>query len=147
MATRPFTRAPRRRAKHLHNPQYRRDRRARPSMASLEAALALIPNLPRPLLCRLTDRMIERLDEMDGDVDLEPEEDVDGSHDDGCGMIIIHGRECWGSEHEQPFTTLPRYGADQTKGPINEVAAYAQHRAEALGLERSPTGGWRKKPT
>jgi hypothetical protein len=43
-------------------------------MASLEAALATIPNLPRPLLCRLTDRMIERLDELDGDVDLESDE-------------------------------------------------------------------------
>jgi hypothetical protein len=49
-------------------------------MASLEAALAVIPNLPRPLLCRLTQRMIDRLDTIDGDPDREPDEQ-DEEHD------------------------------------------------------------------
>lgn len=64
-----------RRPRHKRNPQWRRDRRPRPSMASLTAALAVIPNLPRPLLARLTARMIDRLDALDGDADAEPSGD------------------------------------------------------------------------
>jgi len=40
-------------------------------MASLQAALAIIPSLPRPVLGRLTQRCIDRLDQMDGDADSE----------------------------------------------------------------------------
>ena len=39
----------------------------------LNVALAVVPNLPRPLLARLVARAIDRLDEIDGDHDLEPE--------------------------------------------------------------------------
>ena len=80
MASRPITPWPRLPCRHRRNPQWRRDRRARPSMASLEAALAVIPNLPRPLLDRLTQRMIDRLDTIDGDPDREPD-DQDEEHD------------------------------------------------------------------
>ena len=65
MATRLFTPQPRRSRRHKRNTQWRRDRRPRPSMASLQAALAIIPSLPRPVLCRLTQRMIDRLHELD----------------------------------------------------------------------------------
>lgn len=37
----------------------------------LDLLLASLPSLPRPVLSRLTARMIERLDEMDGDPDTE----------------------------------------------------------------------------
>jgi hypothetical protein len=37
----------------------------------LEAPLGVIPSLPRPLLSRLTERVIERMDELEGDADLE----------------------------------------------------------------------------
>lgn len=37
----------------------------------LDALLGAIPSLPRPLLSRLTERLIERLDEMDPNPDLE----------------------------------------------------------------------------
>jgi hypothetical protein len=41
----------------------------------LDVLLASLPSLPRPLLSRLTSRMIERMDEMDGDPDLGPTEE------------------------------------------------------------------------
>lgn len=37
----------------------------------LDALLGTIPSLPRPLLSRLITGLIERLDEIDGDADLE----------------------------------------------------------------------------
>jgi hypothetical protein len=56
--------------------------RLRPRADPLSAVLATIPSLPRPVLARLTARMIERLDEMDGDADEEPEEDCCEAGDD-----------------------------------------------------------------
>lgn len=41
----------------------------------IEALLSAIPGLPRPVLARLTARMIDRLDEIDGDPDSEPNGD------------------------------------------------------------------------
>lgn len=38
---------------------------------SPEQMLAAIPSLPRPMLTRLVDHMIDYLDELDGDSDLE----------------------------------------------------------------------------
>ena len=87
MASRPFTPAPQRPRRHKRNPQWRRDRRSRPSMASLQAALAIIPSLPRPLLDRLTQRMIDRLDQIDEADGHEPngdELDGTGGEDDFC---------------------------------------------------------------
>lgn len=55
--------------------------------ASLDQMLAAIPSLPRPVLSRLVSRMIDHLDEMDGDIDLEPEVDCCTAGDDGCGVI------------------------------------------------------------
>lgn len=39
-----------------------------------DIALALIPSLPRPHLERLVQTLIDRMDDADGDTDLEPEE-------------------------------------------------------------------------
>lgn len=52
------------------------------SALPLATALAIIPSLPRPLLSRLVARAIERLDEIDGDPDME-EDTEDCGHDEG----------------------------------------------------------------
>ena len=39
--------------------------------ASIDVALAILPSLPRPILTRLVARMIERIDEIDGDPALQ----------------------------------------------------------------------------
>ena len=53
-----------------------------PQPASLDAALAMLPSMPRPVLSRLVTRMIERLDQIDGDPEVE-EDNEDCGHDDG----------------------------------------------------------------
>ena len=40
-------------------------------MATVTMMFAVIPSLPRPELARLTERMIDRMDELDGDADSE----------------------------------------------------------------------------
>lgn len=44
----------------------------------LATLLEAIPRLPRPTLARLIDRMVDRLDELDGDCDLEDGGDTEG---------------------------------------------------------------------
>lgn len=44
---------------------------------STEQMLAAIPSLPRPMLARLVDHLIDRLDELDGDPDLEDNGDTE----------------------------------------------------------------------
>jgi hypothetical protein len=44
---------------------------------SAEQMLAAIPSLPRPMLARLVDQMIDRLDELDGDPDDEDSGDAE----------------------------------------------------------------------
>lgn len=74
----PATLLPRRRSR------WRRLRRrawARPNdLAGMTAMFAAIPSLPRCELARLTERMIDRMDEIVGDPDLEDtrEDDEDG---------------------------------------------------------------------
>lgn len=60
-----------------------------------------IRKLTRHELEAVTERLIERLDEIDGDVDLEPEEDCCSAGDDGCGPIIRHGVVHWGSDRDE----------------------------------------------
>lgn len=58
------------------------------SALPLSTALSVIPSLPRPLLARLVERAIERLDEEDGDPDLEDAtglEDAFEDHEDRFG--------------------------------------------------------------
>lgn len=69
-----------------------------------DVALSMIPSLPRPVLERLAQSIIDRLDDMDGDPDLEPngdEQDHGAAEDDwrqippaaydgeDCGVIIL----------------------------------------------------------
>ena len=44
---------------------------------ALDAALAMLPSLPRPVLSRLVTRMIQRLDEIDGDADCDEDDAED----------------------------------------------------------------------
>ncbi len=53
----------------------------RAAVLPIEAILSAIPQLPRPALNRLVARMIDRLDDMDGDPDLEPDADDEDTHD------------------------------------------------------------------
>lgn len=50
-------------------------------LASVTRLFAVIPSLPRAELSRLTTRMIDRIDEIDGDPDLEDlrDDDEDGA--------------------------------------------------------------------
>jgi hypothetical protein len=71
----------------------------------LDALLATIPSLPRPVLARLTARLIDHMDTLDPDPDLEPETDYGAEElgeDDGIGPDMR---------------------------PIADVAAYREHRA------------------
>ncbi|GFZ89619.1 MULTISPECIES: hypothetical protein [Sphingobium] len=83
----------------------RRDRRAVQPVPTLAALLTVIPSLSRPELGRLVQRMIDRMDEMDGDPDLEQE----GMEDDwvrhkangpGCPISDPGGCEHDGRELE-----------------------------------------------
>ena len=120
MASRPFNPMPggssQRHRRHRRNAQWRRDRRPRLSMASLTAALEIIPTLPRPLLVRLTARMIDRLDQLDGDCDLEDDDPAGGNPDD------TGEEEEWCPDGVK--LALPIFGIDQTTGPINERETY-----------------------
>lgn len=96
------------------------------ALPDLPAILAALPSLPRPVLARITARLIDRLDELDGDTDLEPEEDCDEKSEDEF-------RPEWLAKRDDPdplfgiYETLPIYGADQTHGPLNEQEAHRQH--------------------
>jgi hypothetical protein len=80
----------------------------------LDLLLASVPSLPRAILARLTARMIERLDELDGDPDLE--DDDPAGADDDLGEADL-------CRPEPGFTALrPRYALDQRQGPTNNSA-------------------------
>ena len=67
----------------------------------LDVLLSMIPSLPRAALSRLTERAIDRLDEIDGDPDLEPDDDDEcPARDDGCAPIPFRGAVVWGYEGE-----------------------------------------------
>ncbi len=56
----------------------------------LDMLLASVPSLPRALLSRLTARMINRMDELDGDPNLEPDEDCCAAGDDDLAGVSVH---------------------------------------------------------
>lgn len=68
----------------------------------LETLLTVIPSLHRPALARLVQKAIDRMDDIDGDLERE---DDDADHclagDDGCGAVILGGRTYWGSDTEE----------------------------------------------
>jgi len=77
------------------------------------------------------------------DDDLEAEHDRCLAGDDGCGQFVANSRVYWGSEDEAGGHLMPKYGEDQSLGPINEREAAMNAQAAELGLVRTPTG-WRR---
>lgn len=67
----------------------------------LAPMLRVIPSLPRPVLARLTERLLERLDDLDGDPDLEDD-------DPGGGNVTDepHDQEA-DDEREQMLNDVP----------------------------------------
>lgn len=59
-----------------------------------DIALALIPSLPRQHLERLVQQLIDRMDEADGDTDLEPEETDHSGGEDDCSQTFHDGPGC-----------------------------------------------------
>ena len=57
-------------------------------------ALSLIPSLPRPHLERLVQQLIDRMDDTDGDADLEPEETDHSGGEDDFSQIFHDGPGC-----------------------------------------------------
>lgn len=72
----------------------------RASALPLSAVLASIPSYPRPVIERLVARLIDHLDEEDGDADLEPNGDeLDGTDAEdevlhNFGLTGLHGPGC-----------------------------------------------------
>lgn len=67
---------------------------AAPAAVPFDVLLATIPSLPRPFLAKLTQRLIDRLDDLDGDTDIEPngdELDGTGGEDDFADRTRMHG--------------------------------------------------------
>ncbi len=99
----------------------RREWARRDDAVTLGQLLAAIPSLPRAELARLTERLIDRMDEIDGDPDLEPEVDIDITGDDGCGPIMRSGQVLWGAADDDPGRGyIPIYGDDQSAGPLKD---------------------------
>ncbi|WP_411341381.1 hypothetical protein V6U71_05945 [Sphingopyxis sp. J-6] len=94
-----------------------------------DIALALIPSLPRQHLERLVQQLIDRMDEADGDPDLEEaDEDESGSEDD-CSRTVHDGPGCPIADCDMGIDDGPHdgeadlapafdYGEDQTVIPL-----------------------------
>lgn len=80
-----------------------------------DVALSLIPSLPRPVLERLAQQIIDHLDDMDPDSDREPngdELDGDGAEDD----FMDHG-ENWKQEPGCPVSDPGGYSIGEGGDP------------------------------
>lgn len=99
--------------------------------APLDVLLASVPSLPRAILARLTARMIERLDELDGDTDLEPETDCCSAGDDRIYGGLSPGRlvECG----------APHPGSDDDAEPIH-ASAFDWDQTRDIGRWRHGSG-------
>jgi len=85
-----------------------------------ELPAVLGPYRAKAEIGELIEALIMQLDEMDGDVDMEPDFDIDSAHDDGCGEIWVQGCRLWGSAEEEGHMQMkPIYGPDQTQPPTN----------------------------
>lgn len=88
----------------------------------LNVALAIVPTLPRPNLSRLVARAIERLNELDGDADLEPvviEQDHEPEIDDEPEEDDHSGGNPDDQGEPIDGIILPAYGIDQSTGPLS----------------------------
>ena len=79
----------------------------------LHLLLSAIPSLPRPLLSRLTERLIDHLDSLDSWSD-------DLEDDDPAGDALDEKGEDEPHRPEGFALPKPLYAIDQSTGPINE---------------------------
>lgn len=121
----------------------------------LDVLLSAIPSLPRPLLSRLTARLIEHLDQVDGDPDLEDgDEDRCAARDDDLTdfSFVPAGSLNWpivgvceddedddpaggnvlDEPHDHHENLRPLYGVDQSAGPINGAQAVREYQRAQL---------------
>lgn len=130
---------------------------------SIDAALAVIPSLPRPLLNRLVERAIERLDELDGDADFEDATDAEDegfSHlavrcalraGPGCPIADPGGGNVEDAPHddageaEPEHCLFPAYGDDQSKGPSGFGYEPKRRRSPVTVGKIAARGGVHKK--
>ena len=103
----------------------------RPSGPPLSMLSQAIPMLSRCDLEALTERLIDRLDEIDGDIDLE-EDDPAGQMDEdgintGFGSIKqMIGPGCVLSDEDcSDAGKRPHYGEDQEQPPLNYLGHFA----------------------
>ena len=143
-------------------PWRRTRRRPWAQPGDLDAAsflFAAIPSLPRAELERLAERVIETMDDLDGDPDVEANGDeLDGSmgeddfHQHGADTLGLPGNpdeaedddpaggaaddQGEPEEWRQDGVTLDRpiYGPDQSLGPINEADANRTFTRKRLSL-------------
>ncbi|WP_043146437.1 hypothetical protein, partial [Sphingobium xenophagum] len=90
-----------------------------PSTAFRPRTIALgLTSTDRKAVERQIEELIELLDTLDGDPDLEEDE----LHEDPCDL----------GEPTGYAEILPRYGADQSKGPVNGYELYLAQRDGVL---------------
>ncbi|WIA56562.1 hypothetical protein N6H05_01670 [Sphingobium sp. WTD-1] len=90
-----------------------------PSTAFLPRTIHLgLSSIDRKAIEQQIEALIDLLDQIDGDADLEPDHDAY----DPCD----HG------EPVEHMGTLPQYGGDQSKGPLNFQAAYRVYAEGAI---------------
>lgn len=80
------------------------------------------------------ERLVARLDRADS-----PSDDMED--DDPSGDPIDQKGECWSDDGRGVHRTLPLYGLDQTRGPVNHREADRERYAIEAGLVRTPAGG------
>lgn len=116
------------------NAPWRRTRRrpwAQPGDVDAAAWLfGAIPSLPRAELERLAERVIETMDDLDGDPDLEDDDPAGGNVEDEGEP------EDWRSDGIE--ADRPVYVEDQSLGPINQSHAVRNFERKRLSLWGRP---------
>jgi hypothetical protein len=123
--------------------------------APLDLLLASVPSLPRAILARLTARMIERLDELDGDTDLESEVDCCAAGDDmicgglSPGRLQEYGAPHLGSDDDAEPMHVSAFDRDQTRRPQARYNQPQRRRKSSAPMvsnvsEFIPIGRWKQ---
>lgn len=83
-----------------------------------DIALALIPSLPRPHLERLVQTLIDRMDEADGDPDLEEGDEDESGGEDDCSRIFHDGPGCPISDPGSGYDEDCEYNGDEMERDV-----------------------------
>ena len=121
--------------------------RAIGSHLPLNVALAILPTLPRPYLARLVANAIDRLDQLDGDADLEPEVTEQDDEPELDDFAEEDNEDCGHDEGEPDYRKRRRhrrnesgpgctisdtdYGAEEIGEPIDGIVP------SAYGIDQS----------